>query len=177
MTCALPSSALLLTSLWADFMQTSTHLGCEDMTVRGGRDSKAVCHLWVRGVKLLLSYQVLLVAACKWIHVVKNSCSLLNLARKMLGGRCVFSYCSCFPVHPWRQDLKPVCAITEALSCVLSWIVINGSHGCRAIKEDEDGCLTPSACCPAGLLNPPALSLDDTLHKALAGQLDRSNDN
>lgn len=79
-TCALPISALLLTSLWADFMQTSTHLSCEDETLRRGRDGKAVCHLWVHGIKLLLSYQVPLVAACKWIRAVKNSCSLLNLA-------------------------------------------------------------------------------------------------
>lgn len=140
-TCALPSSALLLTSLWADFMQTSIHLSCEDMTVRRGRDSKAVCHLWVHGIKLLLSYQVLLVAACKWIHAGKNSCSLLNLARKALGGGCLFSYCYCFPMHPWRQDLKPGCA----LSSVLSGIVTNSSNGCRTVKEDENGCLTSSA--------------------------------
>lgn len=51
-------------------------------------------------------------------------------------------------------------------------MAISGSNGCRAVKEDEDGCLTPSACSPAVLLNPPVLSSGDTSHKALAGQLD-----
>lgn len=153
-TCALPGFALLLSSVWAGFLQTSTYLICADMTMwQEGGMCKAVCHPCVRGIKILRFFQIPLVAACGWIYIVRKTWSLLNLARKLFGGGCVFFYCCWFSCLKTRFETS--FCISQQLCYLLSRVAIKSSNECRAIKKDEGECLTSSACCPAVLVNPP----------------------
>lgn len=136
-TCALPHTAVLLFSLWADFMQTSTYLSCGDNTMWGEGCAK----LFVTSVSVALSF-CYLTRSLSWLHVGEYTWGERpsELGKKIVQRwMCIFLLLL-FLSASMKTRLETSLCISQKL-CHLSWAglpstVVMGVEQSRKVRMD-----------------------------------------